>query len=152
MADLSDIQAAGVTKIVGSDSSGVEQTPVQSTSNGALHSNLRNNAGTEVGTVLTPITVHKGIRTGGVHANVSVPTANTPVEVKVGGSRLSNRRTVTIVPDADMFWGYSNTVTTSSGTPIYKNQFMSFDVADDTVQIWIICGSASKNMRVTEAP
>lgn len=37
MADLSDIQAAETVKIVGSDSSGLEQTPIQSTSNGALY-------------------------------------------------------------------------------------------------------------------
>ncbi len=48
MADLSDIQAAGVTKIVGSDSIGSEQTPVQSTADGGLHTNLRNSSGTEI--------------------------------------------------------------------------------------------------------
>jgi hypothetical protein len=36
MADLTDIQAAGVTKIVGADSAGVEQTPVGSDSAGNL--------------------------------------------------------------------------------------------------------------------
>src|SRR5690349_294264 len=36
MADLSTIQAAETIKIVGSDSSGVEQTPVQSTVDGRL--------------------------------------------------------------------------------------------------------------------
>lgn len=51
MADLSEVNSSGSTKIVGSDSSGVEQTPVQSTSNGGLHVNLRNNAGTEITTL-----------------------------------------------------------------------------------------------------
>lgn len=36
MADLSEIQAAITTKLVGSDSAGVEQMPVQSTSDGSL--------------------------------------------------------------------------------------------------------------------
>ena len=57
MADLSDIQAAGIVKITGSDSVGVEQTPVQSTSNGALHINVRNNSGTEIGTISNPISI-----------------------------------------------------------------------------------------------
>ena len=48
MADISDIQAAQSVKIVGSDSAGVEQTPVQSTANGAVHFNARDNAGAEV--------------------------------------------------------------------------------------------------------
>ena len=48
MADISDVQAAITTKLVGSDSAGVEQTPVQSTSSGGLHINLRNNSGAEI--------------------------------------------------------------------------------------------------------
>lgn len=57
MADLTEIQATGVTKIIGSDASGLEQTPVQSTANGGLHINLRNNAGTEIGTTANPAIV-----------------------------------------------------------------------------------------------
>jgi hypothetical protein len=48
MADINDTQAAGTVKIVGSDSTGVEQTPVQSTTSGALHTNLRTAAGVEI--------------------------------------------------------------------------------------------------------
>jgi hypothetical protein len=47
MADLSDIQSAGITKITGSDAAGVEQTPVQSTASGALHTNIRSASGNE---------------------------------------------------------------------------------------------------------
>jgi hypothetical protein len=48
VADISDIQAAGTIKIVGSDNTGVEQTPVQTTSSGGLHTNIRDGAGNEV--------------------------------------------------------------------------------------------------------
>lgn len=48
MADLSDIQAAQTVKITGSDSTGTEQVPVQSTANGALHNNLRDSTGNEL--------------------------------------------------------------------------------------------------------
>lgn len=58
MADLSDIQAAGTNKIVGSDSSGVEQTPVQSTSAGGLHVNLRDQAGAQFGTQANPFYIN----------------------------------------------------------------------------------------------
>lgn len=51
MADITDIEATISAKIVGSDSAGVEQTPVQSTSSGGLHSNLRTSAGVEIGSV-----------------------------------------------------------------------------------------------------
>lgn len=57
MADLNDIQAADAVKIVGSSSSGVEQTPVQSTSQGGLHINIRNNAGSELGVSGSPIRI-----------------------------------------------------------------------------------------------
>lgn len=55
MSDLIDIDSTEPVKIIGSDATGVEQTPVQSTSTGSLHSNLRNNAGTEVGTSGAPL-------------------------------------------------------------------------------------------------
>lgn len=48
MADLSDIQAAEFIKIIGSDSTGAEQTPVESTSAGGLHTNLRDAAGIQI--------------------------------------------------------------------------------------------------------
>jgi hypothetical protein len=57
MADLTDTNSAQSVKVIGADSAGVEQTPVQSTSNGGLHTNLRNNAGTEIGTATNPIYV-----------------------------------------------------------------------------------------------
>lgn len=48
MADLTENQSAGITKIIGSDATGVEQTPVQSTASGGLHSNLRTAVGVEL--------------------------------------------------------------------------------------------------------
>jgi hypothetical protein len=53
VADLNDVQAAGITKIIGADTSGVEQTPVASTSAGALHTNLRDSSGTEIASSTT---------------------------------------------------------------------------------------------------
>lgn len=58
MADINDIQAAQAVKLVGSDNTGVEQTPVQSTTNGAVHSNLRDNSGVEIGTTANPLKVN----------------------------------------------------------------------------------------------
>lgn len=58
MADLSEIQSAGTTKIIGSSSTGLEQTPVQSTSNGGLHTNLRDALGVEFGTQDNPFFIN----------------------------------------------------------------------------------------------
>lgn len=57
MSDLSSIEATEANRIVGSDATGTEQTPVQSTTAGALHVNLRNNAGTEVATAAAPLRI-----------------------------------------------------------------------------------------------
>lgn len=48
MADLDSNQAAQAVRIIGSDLVGVETTPVASTSQGGLHSNLRDSAGNEI--------------------------------------------------------------------------------------------------------
>lgn len=48
MADLTDIQSAAPVKLIGSDSAGVEQLPVQSTAGGGFHVNLRSAAGVEI--------------------------------------------------------------------------------------------------------
>lgn len=54
MADLSELQSASTTKLVGSTSTGIEQTAVQSTGQGALHVNLRNSAGAALEAESTP--------------------------------------------------------------------------------------------------
>lgn len=59
MADLTDIQAAETVKIVGSDSTGLETTAVAATTQGGLHTNPRNSAGVEIGTVANPIQVNQ---------------------------------------------------------------------------------------------
>ncbi len=48
MADISDINSAQSVKVIGADSAGVEQTPVQSTPAGGLHSNLRDESGNQL--------------------------------------------------------------------------------------------------------
>lgn len=90
MADISSIQATEATRIVGSDSTGQEQTPVQSTVNGGLHINLRNDSGTEMGTAANPLIVtdtSDGSVIGGTsgttsqlvggHYNLTLPTLTT---------------------------------------------------------------------------
>ena len=101
------------------------------------------------------VSVSDGLHGSGLYGNLALTTANTAYEVKVGASRLTGRKSVTIMPvDADMYWGYNSSVTTSNGTPIFRNQFMEFsiDANDSTAQIWVVCASASKNARITESP
>lgn len=76
----------------------------------------------------------------------------TPVEVKVSSTRLVNRKLVTLFNNSNavLYWGYDNTVTTSSGVPIQKSQYVEWTVGDG-LSIFVVAGSAGNNTRITEA-
>jgi hypothetical protein len=168
----------------------------------AIHTNLRNNSGTEIATATNPLrvdptgttiqpvsgtitanqgapntptnawfekitdgtdtvkvttnsdlSVSDGLRNGGVYGAVTLTTANTAYEAKVGVARLSNRKSLTITALDDMFWGYDSSVTTSTGTPLYKNQQIFFSIdPDSTFQVWLVASANTKSARITEAP
>lgn len=83
-----------------------------------------------------------------VYSDIDVST--TAVEVKVGGSALEERKVVTIQPiDGDIYYGYDNSVTTSTGTKIYQGQFFPFEASPD-LQIWVIAASGTIDCRITE--
>lgn len=135
MSDLSNIQAAGSTIIIGSDVTGVETTPVNSTPTGDLN-------------------VNDGLKAGGVQGNLGLTTANIAYEAKVGVSRLSNRKCLMIQAfDSDMFFGYSNSVTTSTGTLLLKGQLITFniDANASAFQVWLVSANNNKNARITES-
>ena len=99
------------------------------------------------------INVVDGLRNGGVYGNLNLVTGGTAYEAKVGGSALSNRKLLTITALDDIYWGYSNTVTTSTGTPLYKNQQIIFAIdAASTFSIWLVASTNNKNARITESP
>lgn len=79
MADINDIQAAQTAKIVGSDSTGVEQTPVQSTASGGLHINLRDNAGAEITNL--PVTVTSSVLPTGAATQTTLAAILTNLNV-----------------------------------------------------------------------
>jgi len=108
--------------------------------------------GTIVGNALDRLKVIDGLRNGGVHGSLTLTTGGTTYEAKVGGSRLANRKSLTITALDDMFWGYDNTVTTSSGTPLYKNQQIIFAIdPDSTFQVWLVASANSKVARIAES-
>jgi hypothetical protein len=134
MADLTDGQAAQTVKIVGSSSAGVEDN----FAGVAANQNLK---------------AQDGLKNGGVQGNLILTTGGTAYEAKVGGSKLPGRKSLTITALDDMYWGYTNAVTTSSGTPLYKNQQAVFAIdSDSTFEIWLVASGSSKNARITESP
>lgn len=132
MADLTDSQSAQNTKLIGASSTGVESNFVDASATGELFGVDALNA-------------------GGTQGALTVGT--TAVAVQVGGSPLTNRKLVTLHNNssATLYWGYTSGVTTSTGTPIFKNQVMWW-AAKSVATIYVIAGSAGNNGRVTESP
>lgn len=123
--------------------------PARITPQRALHTNLRDSAGTEIGSANTELKVRDIVETAGVQGAISVST--TAVAVRVGGSNHALRKVLTALNNgtATLYWGYNNTVTVASGTPLMRNQFAVWEVGAN-VTIWIIAASGSHDLRVTE--
>jgi hypothetical protein len=84
---------------------------------------------------------------GGQGRAQSVTTS--AAEALGGASRYPNRKYVSICPtNGIVYWGYSNSVTVSSGTPILKNQMYPISVSDQ-VPIYII-SAGTVDCRITE--
>lgn len=130
MADLSDVDAAQSSKLIGADSSGVETTPVRSSAAGEL---------------ATTDTLN-----GGASAQAVIVVGTSVVELKVGGSALTNRKVLTAEPAGKIFWGYTNTITTSTGFTLNKDAVISWD-ASPTRPIYAIA-TANTNVKVGETP
>jgi hypothetical protein len=95
-----------------------------------------------------------GLSGGGVNDAITLTTANTAYEAKVGASRLPNRKSLTIVPGAKVFWGYSSSVTVANGTPLIKDQPLIFAINPNssTFQVWLVASTNSVSVSITESP
>lgn len=88
--------------------------------------------------------------TGGTQGALTIGT--TAVLVAVSGTNLTNRISATLYNNSLvlMYWGYTNAVTTTTGTPIQPNQLVAWDVGPST-NIYVIAATVSNNARITEA-
>jgi len=86
---------------------------------------------------------------GGVNGAITVGVS--AVEAKVDASKLTNRKLLTIFHNGsnNLYWGYSNAVTTANGTQIFKNTMLVLPVGDGT-SIWLISNIAGQDVRITE--
>lgn len=85
----------------------------------------------------------------GVHGAITV--TSTAQELKVGGSADASRQLVSAQPlDGDIYYGYSNAVTSTTGTKITCGQFWPFE-ACASLTIWLVAaGGDSIDTRITE--
>lgn len=136
MADLNNIEATSTVIITGASLTGVETTPISGSASGDLG-------------------VSDGLSSGGTQGQLTMTTANTAYELKVGASRLANRKSVTATPNiAGIFWGYTSAVTVTTGSPLFKSQFTEWclDATDVNVTIYLVCATAAATVQVTESP
>lgn len=105
---------------------------------------------TNIGNVGDQLIVTDRANDSGVYGAISVGT--TAVEAKVGGSPLADRKVLTVynAGGQSIFWGHSNAVTASTGTELFKNQFISFEYGPN-LSVWLVAASGTQDVRVTEA-
>lgn len=74
----------------------------------------------------------------------------TAVEVKVGASVHTDRKVITIQPiDGEVYFGYDSSVTSSTGTKIFRGQVYPLEVGE-LLPVWIVSASGTVNTRITE--
>lgn len=87
------------------------------------------------------------LRIGVLNGTLSVGTS--ALEIKVGGSRLANRRFIQIYNDSSntVYLG-SSSVTVANGLPIVKNQTAAIQIGD--IPIYLIANSSGNTVRIIE--
>jgi hypothetical protein len=126
MADLTDIQSASTTKIVGSDQTGVETVPAKVSANQDLGTSDILDA-------------------GGIDAVIALTT--TPVQLKVGATTLANRKYMVIEAlDTNVKWGFSNT---TQSFDLFKSQLIMIPVGPNT-QVWAKMSTGTGSIAVGE--
>lgn len=107
MSDLSGIESSQSVKIVGNNTTGVEQTPVSSTTLGDLNvSDIPNQTGLSTTLALT----------------------TTAIEGKVGASTMTNRKYIEMQAlSTNVKWGYDSTCPFD----LFKSQFFSLPAGEN---------------------
>lgn len=87
---------------------------------------------------------------GGVQGAITVGTSAV-LAAAVGGANLVNRKCLTIYNNGTViiYYGHTNAVTTSTGIPVVPGTSIIFSIGDST-NVYLISGTASQNVRVTE--
>lgn len=128
MADLTELQASQSIKIAGADSSGVETNFVNATSNGELKAADFLNVSITQSTLV-------------------VNGTGSPVEVKVGASRLANRKSVMIqAQGTNVIYGFS---AASQPFTLANGSTITISIGD-SVGVWIF-RSSNGNVNVPVA-
>ncbi|MEO0271691.1 MAG: hypothetical protein ABIM30_01205 [candidate division WOR-3 bacterium] len=85
----------------------------------------------------------------GVTGNIVVGTS--AIEAKVGSTRLENRKVLVIYNSSNstIYWGFSPSLTTTSGLPIFKQQTLTIQIGD-ALAIYLIANTSGNNILIAE--
>ena len=105
--------------------------------------------GSDAASLINTVGYVRGATDGSLVGN-SLDRLKTADGLREGGTQGALSLTITALDD--MYWGYNNTVTTATGTPLYKNQQIVFAIdPDSTFQVWIVASANGKTARITES-
>lgn len=129
--DVDKIKTGKTVQILGSDINGNEQKPVKS------YDSARELAVADI--------------LDGAGLQGALTVGLTAVRVMVGVVPIPGLKLLTLYNNSSniIYWGRTNTVTTSTGTPIGPNDYKEWYVTADAA-IWVISATAGLNTRITE--
>ena len=81
----------------------------------------------------------------------SITVTDTPQEVKVNAVVLDERKIITLQPlGGTVYYGYDNTVSASTGTKVFKGQWLHLE-ASSSLPVWVVAAPGdSVDTRITE--
>lgn len=117
------------------------------TNSSVVKAQLQDNSGNSLNSTNNQLQTRDVINVSSQYKALSVTTSAT--EAIGGSSRLTNRKVLSITPtNGTVYYGTSNSVTTATGTPIFKNQTVSFSFTDN-VPVYII-SAGTVDVRILE--
>lgn len=113
----------------------------------SIPAKVQDGAGNAINSNNNQLQVRDVINTSGQSRAQSITT--TVAEALGATTILVNRKFISITPtNGIVYWGFSNAVTTLTGTPIFKNQTITIATTDN-VHIYLIAG-ATTDCRIAE--
>jgi hypothetical protein len=86
-----------------------------------------------------------------VKAEAVLTITTTAQEAKGGATALDGRQTLRVFNSGPqvIYWGLSNSVSSTNGEPIFKNQGITFMYGPD-IHVWLITATATASVVVKE--
>lgn len=82
--------------------------------------------------------------------NAALAVTTTAVVLRAGGSNLENRKVISMQPiDGDVYYGFSNSVTSSTGIKVFQGEKFFLECAD-TLDIYIVADTGTVDTRIGE--